>query len=158
MKRGDLGAARQAIREGRADGASVGSMQAVEAKIAVHAGLVEDARRILENLENVHGLNPLSLMAAAGAGVRIGELGLAKRFLERQVVKSYASCMVRLDPDLYPLLDHAPFAPRRWDTMLVWPLQAPMIDEEQHALFREVRIETGKPHGSDVLRGLTLVS
>ena len=58
---------------------------------------------------------------------------------------------MRLDPDLHPLLEREPLAPRRWDTTLVWPLEAPMIDAARHALFREVRIESGRPEGSGAL-------
>ena len=33
----------------------------------------------------------------------------------------------------------------------VWPVEAPMIDRTRLRLFREVRIESGTPEGSDVL-------
>jgi hypothetical protein len=56
----------------------------------------------------------------------------------------------RLVPDLHPLLDRAPHAPRRRDAALVWPLEAPMIDRARFKLFKEVRIDTGIPEGSDV--------
>jgi hypothetical protein len=55
----------------------------------------------------------------------------------------------RLDPSLHPILDYAPFAPRRRDAVLVWPLEAPMMDASVHRLFREVRIESGLPPGSE---------
>jgi hypothetical protein len=58
--------------------------------------------------------------------------------------------MARLDPELHSLLDHEPFAPRRAAATLVWPLEAPMIDAARHALFREVRVESGIPQGSGV--------
>jgi hypothetical protein len=35
----------------------------------------------------------------------------------------------------------------------VWPLEASMIDAARHALFQEVRIESGMPQGSDLLKG-----
>ena len=34
---------------------------------------------------------------------------------------------------------------------LVWPVEAPMIDRTRLRLFKEVRIGTGTPEGSDVL-------
>jgi len=58
--------------------------------------------------------------------------------------------MARLDPELHPLLDRPAFGPRRMDVTLVWPLEAPMIDPARHALFKEVKIESGMPQGSDV--------
>jgi hypothetical protein len=70
--------------------------------------------------------------------------------MERPLVRDLAVCLARLDPETHPLLDLPPLAPRRWDGALVWPLEAPMIDATRHALFREVRIESGLPQGSDV--------
>jgi len=58
--------------------------------------------------------------------------------------------MVRLRPDLHPLLGRAPFAPRRWDAALVWPLEAPMLNAAVYPVFREVRIEPGRPEASGV--------
>jgi hypothetical protein len=58
---------------------------------------------------------------------------------------------MRLDDLMHPLLDLEPFAPRRSALTLVWPVEAPMIDRTRLRLFREVRIESGKPEGSDVL-------
>jgi len=40
-------------------------------------------------------------------------------------------------------------ARRIHDLSLIWPLEAPMIDAARHALFREVRIESGLAPGSD---------
>ena len=58
--------------------------------------------------------------------------------------------MARLDPELHPFLDRAPWAPRRLDVTLIWPLEAPMIDAARHALFKEVKIESAMPQGSDL--------
>jgi hypothetical protein len=79
----------------------------------------------------------------------------ALAFLGRRILRDLSPCMARLDPELHPAFDHPPFAPRRWNVTLVWPLQAPMIDEACHAMFREVRIESGRPQGSDILRGIS---
>jgi len=59
--------------------------------------------------------------------------------------------MARLSPELHPMVNRAPLAPRRWDVALVWPLEAPMIDPSCHRLFREVRIESGTPLASDLI-------
>jgi hypothetical protein len=66
------------------------------------------------------------------------------------LVADTAPMLVRLDPELHPLLDEPPFAPRRRDLALVWPLEAPMIDAVRFALFREVRIESGRPLMSEI--------
>ena len=64
------------------------------------------------------------------------------------LVRDRMPTLARLIPELHPILDHPPFAPRRREAPLVWPLEAPMIDTARNALFREVRIESGTPQGS----------
>ena len=59
--------------------------------------------------------------------------------------------IIRLDEMLHPLLDLEPFAPRRSNLELVWPVEAPMIDRTRFRLFKSVRIGSGTPEGSDVL-------
>jgi hypothetical protein len=89
---------------------------------------------------------------ASLVGIAVGETKRAIDLMQRPVVVESGPMLVRLDPMLHPLLDHPPFAPRRSTTMdLVWPLEAPMIDRERLKLFRQVRIESGLPEGSDIL-------
>ena len=87
---------------------------------------------------------------AAAAAIRLGELDLAVRLLGRKFIRDFVGSTVRLDPELHPILDRDPFAPRRASATLVWPLEAPMIDAARHALFKEVRIESGMPQGSEL--------
>ncbi len=150
LGRGDLPAAAQALQDGAADGARPKDQLAIEAAITVRAGRVDQARVQIHELAATPGLLGISMMLAAGAALRAGELEMAKSFLARQLVRDLAPVFARLDAELHPLLDHAPLAPRRWDATLVWPLEAPMIDAARHRLFREVRIESGLPQGSDV--------
>jgi len=150
LGRGDLAAAEQALRDGVADGAFPDSMRAVEAAIAARAGRKEDASRLLTEIEKAPRAGPSALAMAASAAIRLGKLDLAARFLDRAFLRDFVSCVVRLDPELHPLLDREPFAPRRASVTLVWPLEAPMIDAARHALFQEVRIESGMPQGSDL--------
>jgi hypothetical protein len=86
----------------------------------------------------------------ASAAIRLGKPDLAVHLLDRKFIRDFVAWIVRLDPELHPLLDREPFAPRRAAVALVWPLEAPMIDAARHALFREVRIESGMPQGSDL--------
>ena len=69
----------------------------------------------------------------------------------RKSLTEYPPVLARLIDLLHPLLDLEPFAPRRSKLGLVWPVEAPMIDRTRLRLFREVRIESGTPEGSDVL-------
>ena len=100
--------------------------------------------------ESAPFLGPGSLSMLASVCARLGEFDRAARFLGRKVTLEFRPLIARLDPELHALLDHEPLAPRRGAATLVWPLEAPMIDASRHALFREVRIESGIPQGSGV--------
>jgi hypothetical protein len=150
LSRGDLAAAGDVLREGLADGARPEDMKAIEAMIAAREGRVEDAGRLLRELEAVPALVAGTIMVSASAALRIGEVDAALRMFDRKLLKDLAQTIARLDPELHPLLDREPFAPRRRDVALVWPLEAPMMDAAIHRLFREVRIESGLSQGSDV--------
>ena len=151
MDDGDMGAAEQAVRDAIADGSEARNMRCAEAVLALHHGRTEEARRMIEEAEHAPELGAGTLMLAAGAAVRLGEMERATRFITRPVIEDFAPILTRLDPELHPLLDRARFAPRRSDLTLVWPLEAGMIDAARHSLFREVRIESGLPKGSDAL-------
>jgi TolB-like protein/Tfp pilus assembly protein PilF len=150
LQQGDTAAAEQTLRDGRADGAVPIQLRGHEALIAAIQGRMDDARANVRELDAASGLNAGTLTLAAEAAVRIGEMEIARRFLARSLTKDLAPMTARLCPGLHPLLDHAPFAPRRMDATLVWPLEAPMIDRARFRLFREVRIESGLPDGTDV--------
>ena len=68
-----------------------------------------------------------------------------------RVIEEFTEVLIRLEPLLHPLLDLEAFAPRRSELELVWPVEAPMIDRTRLRLFREVRIESGMPEGSNIL-------
>ena len=146
----DLPAVEQMVREGRADGADTANLRAVEAMLAVRGGRPDEALRLLREVKDATNLGAGGVTLAGGAAARVGDLELAARFVEKLRVSMMTPTMTRLDPELHPLLDRAPFAPRRWDVTLVWPLEAPMIDPARFALFKEVRIESAMPQGSEL--------
>ena len=150
LDRGDLAAADQTRRDGLADGASPENMRAIEVAVAARAGRKEEAGRLLEEIEKSPRMGPGALAMGASAALRLGKPDLAAQLLDRKFIRDFVALLVRLDPELHPLLDREPFAPRRAPVTLVWPLEAPMIDAARHALFREVRIESGMPQGSDL--------
>jgi serine/threonine protein kinase/tetratricopeptide (TPR) repeat protein len=150
LDRHEDAAAEQAAREGLAAGAEPDNMQCVSAMVAARAGRSDEVRRLASELERSAKVGGLMLNVVAGACLRVGLQDVAMRFMERTLVRDLAACLARLDPETHSLLDLPPLAPRRWDGALVWPLEAPMIDATRHALFREVRIESGLPQGSDV--------
>jgi len=150
LDRGDLAAADQTRRDGLADGASPENMRAIEVAVAARAGRKEEAGRLLEEIEKSPRMGPGALAMGASAALRLGKPDLAAQLLDRKFIRDFVALLVRLDPELHPLLDREPFAPRRAPVTLVWPLEAPMIDAARHALFREVRVESGMPQGSDL--------
>ncbi|MEO5988957.1 MAG: protein kinase [Candidatus Eisenbacteria bacterium] len=150
LELGDVGAAAQAMRDGLAAGAQPEDMRAIEAVIAVLEGRTAEARRLVGILAGTNGLGASSLTLASIAAVRLGDLETGAGFHDVLLMRDFAHTLVRLNPELLPLLDRAPLAPRRRDAVLVWPLEAPMLDARVHAVFREVRIESGLPPGSDI--------
>jgi hypothetical protein len=151
LDRGQLAAAEQSAHDGLAAGAAPESMHCIEALVALRSGRIEEARRLVSALDGSQTLVTGSAPLAAACAVRLGDIPAALRFMSHPSRLDIAHTISRLMPDLHPLLDHAPFAPRRSRHALVWPLEAPMIDAARHALFKEVRIESGIPRASDVL-------
>ena len=150
LARGDIAGAEGSMRTGASRGARSGELRALEAAIAVRTGHEDQARRIIHELEQVVGLTVHGIELAAGTAIRLCELEIATRFVARPLTQDLAPTWMRLVPELHPLLDRAPWAPRRRDETLVWPLEAPMIDRVRFKLFREVRIDSGVPEGSDL--------
>ncbi len=153
LVRRDFAAAEQSSREGLAAGAEPNNLRAAEAMLAAYSGRSDAAKRLVVDLDRTPGLGTGSLMFLAIAAVRVGEPERANQFLARTIVGRTAPVMVRLVHDLHPLLDRPPFAPRRSELSLVWPLEAPMIDAARHALFKEVKIESALPDRSEVRVG-----
>ncbi len=147
---GDLAQAEKIVQAALADGVPPVRAQAITANIAARRGDTEEARRIVRELDATPGLGTGQLRMGPAAALRVGELAIALRLVQRPVVRELAPTLARLDPDLHPLLDHAPFAPRQSAGTLVWPLEAPMIDRARFKLFRKVEIDTGLPEGSEI--------
>ncbi len=150
LRRGDVAAAERALREGLADGAQITNMRPMEAMIAARSGRLEEARLLTRELESAGGLGARPLEVAAAVCLLVGEPERAVRFMTRKLIFDLAPALARLEPELHPLLDREPFSPRRSDATLVWPLEAPPLDDARRELFKEVRVESGIPKGSDV--------
>jgi len=86
-----------------------------------------------------------ALMTAASVALRVGEMETAIQIMSRRVAGALAASSIRMDLDLMPLADEPPFAPRRMDETLVWPLEAPMIDAARFRMFRDMKVESGLP-------------
>jgi len=148
LRRGDFAAAERTVRDGPADGADAMQLTVVTAAASARGGRIDDAKRLLEECDRPAGLGTVNQLILAEAAVALGDPGRAARILGALRQRELLSTLIRLMPELHPVLDHPPFAPRRSDQALVWPLEAPMMSPMVHALFREVRIESGRPEGS----------
>ncbi len=145
LHRGEDAHAAEVIRAARARGANADALQAIEATLALRAGNVEEARRVLLEIENSPGLAFGSIRYLAMLAVRLGDLDRAVRMLARPVFRPLVRAQLRLDPAFHPLLDRPEFAPRRSEETLVWPVEAPMMHRSMLKLFKDVRIESGMP-------------
>jgi len=104
----------------------------------------------VRELDTTPGLAAGALIVGPAAALMIGEPEIALRLVTRPLFKDLGHTFLRLEPTLHPLVDQAPFAPRKSAMTLVWPLEAPMIDRARFRLFKEVKIESGIPEGSEV--------
>jgi TolB-like protein len=148
--RDDVAGAERAARDGLADGAEVTQIMTIEAVVAARTGRADEARRLVHEVERTAGIGAGSALLVAEAALRVGEPERAVTLLERGNLSGLSATFARLMPALHPILDRPPFAPRRSPHALVWPLEAPMMDPRVHAVFREVRIESGQPLGSEL--------
>ncbi|HET9327465.1 MAG TPA: protein kinase [Candidatus Eisenbacteria bacterium] len=149
LTRHDSAAAEGVLAEARGAGVPASRLTPFEALIAARAGDIERAARLLPaNADSQPDMGAIALVILAATAIRLGEHDRAIQFMNRPLIADLAPTLARLDPELHPLLDRPPLAPRRLDGALVWPLEAPMIDAACHALFREVRIESGLPPAS----------
>jgi tetratricopeptide (TPR) repeat protein len=148
---GNIDAAERTYAAALEAGAEADRLLAMKGLVAAHAGRIEEAREILRQIEGqtqFHVGNPPAIAATA---LRLDEPETAIRVLERVPDPEIISMAARLNVECHPLLDRPPLAPRKSPLTLVWPLQAPMIDEARFSVFKEVRIESGRPEGTDVL-------
>ncbi len=149
LKGGDVEGLERILGNARSAGAEPHCVQVLEAVVAMKRGRSEDARRLLYELVHSTELLPGYTSMLAKTAIELGEPDRAVQLFIRPGMADFAPMLLRLSPELHALLDRKPFAPRRWDAALVWPLEAPMIDATLHAMFREVRIESGRPQASD---------
>ena len=150
LRRGDTAGARACLGDAAADGVWEQDLLAIQAGLAACENRTEEARQLVARLGAIDGLKASNISLASVAAVRVGDLEAAANFYKRLLMWDLAPTILRINPELHQLLDRAPFAPRQRDVTLVWPLEAPMLEPSVHALFREVRIESGLVPGSGV--------
>ncbi len=151
LDQGRLDEVEPLLRQTRERGGIEVNVRGAEAALLVARGKHEEARAMVRELVGAQGLGLGGLLLAARAAVQVGERDVARAILALPVGGGLIELSARLDPGLHPLLDEPPYAPRRWDVTLVWPLEAPMIDPARFELFREVKIASTRPPRSSVL-------
>jgi serine/threonine protein kinase/tetratricopeptide (TPR) repeat protein len=142
LMRGDAAAALlevDGIDTGHAMGANTDILRAV---VARKRGDLEEAGRLVDRGMQSPQLDAFILILAAGVEVARGRLDRAREILSHPIV---LGTTVRLSPDLWPLLDEPPFAPRRSSMTLIWPKEAPAPPEGLEELYAGVRFESGIP-------------
>ena len=144
VRRGDLSSARRTLTEGRMAGSKPANLLILEAVIACREGRLDEAGRLLTIAESSQELASLPLAWAAEIAIARGEAMRALGFFLRPISAPLAEILARLTPELHPLLDHPPLAPRRSARVLVWPSEAPPVSPEIAALFADVRVELGQ--------------
>jgi serine/threonine protein kinase/Tfp pilus assembly protein PilF len=150
LRRGDTEAFQAQRDAAVADGIRADEALTLDAGVALLAGRVDEARRIVVELAPRSRMVAAATQTLAVLAVRLGEFDAAEAVMLQLHMRPFSKAVVRMDPMLHPLLSRAAFAPRVLDSALIWPLEAPMMEASVHRCFREVRIESGLPLGSDV--------
>ena len=151
LHQGDPDGARRWMEVARSDGADAGVLGLLEAYLATLDGDTDRAEHLLSEFGNVTAPSWSALGYAALAAQRLRRPDQAVEFMRVRMLKDVAPVLLRVDSLFHPLLELEAFAPRRSPLTLVWPVEAPMIDRTRLRLFREVRIGSATPEGSDVL-------
>jgi serine/threonine protein kinase/Tfp pilus assembly protein PilF len=151
---GDRQQIARAVELGQKEVSEPGAVLIMQALAAGLDGRREEMQRAFEASQRhpVASANLVAAICSAHVALLLGQPERALRILEPKVIGRLASMYIRLYRPLHPLADEPTFAPRRCDAVLVWPLEAPMMSPDVHALFREVHVESGLPERVDSVR------
>jgi hypothetical protein len=122
-----------------------GNIDLIESSIAYSEGDRGRALDLLERADAFPQLAPVLLVYGAGIATSVGRKDLARRFLNRTILRPQAPVRLRLRSDLWPLADEPPFAPRRSSLTLIWPAEAPAPPSGIEDFFSAVRYESALP-------------
>ncbi|MEZ4650458.1 MAG: protein kinase [Candidatus Eisenbacteria bacterium] len=127
----------------------------LRAQLYARQNRVEEARELLREA-SIAPSRYFLMAPVVEAAFRLNEPDLATTAIQySRTIDRIQPMVFRLESPCHPLLDRAEFGPRVCPWTLTWPLQAPMIDEARFQLFREVKIESGRPRGSELLGNST---
>jgi tetratricopeptide (TPR) repeat protein len=122
-----------------------GNLDLMRAIFAHDAGDRARAGELVERAEASPQLAPVLVYYAAGIVTSLGNRQLARRLINRTITRAQSPVRVRIKPDLWPLADEPPFAPKRSYMTLVWPAEAPPPKPGTEEFFAAVRFESGLP-------------
>jgi len=151
LLRGSPADARHWMEEARRRGGDAAHIGMLEANLAALAGDSDRVTSLLAEFGSETSLSWPAIQLGADAAFRVDRPDQALALMRLRSFQPVAHVLLRLDRLLHPLLDLEAFAPRRSPLTLVWPVEAPMIDRTRLRLFKEVRIGSGTPEGSDIL-------
>ncbi|HEX7878638.1 MAG TPA: protein kinase, partial [Candidatus Eisenbacteria bacterium] len=148
LRQSDTTGAAAILPDAGADGCHPATLAILRAAVDCRAGRIEEARAAMAELGDPPGLTFYGGLLLGEVQITLGEWDRAFRTMDRPVWRSEMPTAIRLIPALHALADRAPFAPRRSDSTLVWPVEAPMMSPAVYAMFREVKIESGGAESS----------
>jgi serine/threonine-protein kinase len=148
LRQSDLSAAQAALAEAESAGCEPVNLRIMTAGVAAMAGQIDTARAMVHDLVETPGLLLYSGLILMSVLAVSGDWDAVNRLVNRKVWREQIPVLLRLTPNLQRLADQPAFAPRRSPLSLIWPLEAPMVPASVHALFAEVRIESGRPDES----------
>ena len=144
---GELALARQLLAEAAGAKLDTGNLQALQAWVALREGKGKGAAAMLPPVEMADRMMPGNAMLAAAVALQDGQTELAKAFMFSQMRERFGRTLVRLTPELHPLLEGSVNTIGE-AAMLVWPLEAPMLAPAVFAEFKDVRIASGLAEAS----------
>jgi Flp pilus assembly protein TadD len=122
-----------------------GNIDLMQAIAAFRAGDRARAGELVDRAEASPQLPPVAIYRGARIAVALGQNDRARRLIGRTITRPQAPVRVRIMPELWPLADEPPFAPRRSEMTLVWPAEAPPPAVGTEELFAAVRYESALP-------------
>ncbi len=137
--------ARAIVERLRSSDPQSGNIDLMLAIISLRAGDRARAGELVDRAEASLQLAPVLIYRGASIAVTLGQKDRARRLIARTITRPQAPVRIRITPELWPLADEAPFAPRRSEMTLVWPAEAPPPAAGTEELFAAVRYESVLP-------------
>ena len=122
-----------------------GNLDLMQAVFARYAGDGARALELVERAEASPQLAPALVYHGAAIAVSAGRREMARRLIGRTITRPSGPVRIRIRPDLWPLADEPPYAPKRSSMTLTWPAEAPPPKPGTEDFFEAVRFESALP-------------